>query len=172
MNAMHGLLETQKPRLPGCTYWPLLVLALIAPWASAQSKPEIAVPYFDSSLHPIFIDGDGADWPADALTGEIVFYAGDGNEGYASVYGTTRTLITRLKTWSGQEGLAQFTAKGPRGYGYYRIDSQEKLDAFKGELTKLKAWWKEKEGEFKFPAGAVDPAEADPPVKVKKVEQF
>ncbi len=110
---------------------------------------------------------------------------GGGRYSYgASIHGMTRTLVSRLKTWSGQEGLAQFTvakgfAKGRRNYGYYRVDSQEKVDALKGELAKLKTWWKEKEGEFKFPAGAVAPAETDPPAKVKKpvkgkrpVEQF
>ncbi len=100
--------------------------------------------------------------------------AGGGGRYYGTaVYGTTRTLVSRLKTWSGQEGLAQFTAKGARGYGYYRINTQEKVDAFKGELTKLKTWWKQNQDKFEFPEGKVAPAETDPPVRIKKpVEQF
>jgi hypothetical protein len=82
-----------------------------------------------------------------------------------TVYGSTRTLVSRLRHWSGQETLGKYLQREGR-WGYYRLDRAERIKEFRGELEKLKKWWKEKGEKFEFPK-AVDPP-GDVPPKEKK----
>ncbi len=66
----------------------MCVLLGAAAYATPQ-RPNVNVPYLDTTAHPISIDGDGADWPAETLEEGIHFYKGDGQGASASAYGTT-----------------------------------------------------------------------------------
>lgn len=77
---------------------PILVTILSISVHAAAVRPEIGVPYFDSSQTAIAIDGDYSDWPAKALQSPINFYNGDGKKGTSKILGTTV-----LGTMSGRE---------------------------------------------------------------------
>lgn len=68
----------------------LLVFSLLPLSAfAAATRPQVDVPYVNTSVHPIVIDGATSDWTQEALTGGIHFYPGDGKTGTFAVYGTT-----------------------------------------------------------------------------------
>jgi hypothetical protein len=72
------------------------------------------------------------------------------------LYGNLRTLIWRLRVWSGQDGLEQFVTGGQR-WGFVSIDSDEKLESFKKEVSSARKWWQENREKFEFPAETPEP---------------
>ncbi|HQO34848.1 MAG TPA: sugar-binding protein [bacterium] len=65
------------------------VLTLAVSSSAQTPRPEIFVPYLDTTLHPIVIDGSSSDWPAESLAHGVNFYPGDANPGSSTQYGTT-----------------------------------------------------------------------------------
>jgi len=56
---------------------------------AAPVRPEIYVPFINTTQNPIAIDGYYDDWLEETLQNHIHFYNGDGNAGNARVLGTT-----------------------------------------------------------------------------------
>jgi len=107
-----------------------------------------------------------------------------GRGGGLPLYGHVRTLLWRLRTWSGQAGLDQFVNAEQR-WGYVALGSEEKIAAFKTEVESARKWWQENREKFEFPAQTPEPpamaipggpvAPVAPPERLplqKPVEQF
>ena len=77
------MLTTTKPVLA-------YTLLLFVTVAEAQvTRPEVVVPYVNTNLYPLTIDGQQNDWRSETAEYEIAFFRDDGHEGSSSSYGTT-----------------------------------------------------------------------------------